>query len=59
MTVDEDAGTVATDPTTFPVPALTFGVGVPGGTPANGALYFDTTAAYVGYVGNAGTWHQF
>lgn len=43
----------------FPVGSVTFGVGVPGGTPTNGDLYFDTTAAYVGYVGNGGTWHQF
>lgn len=45
----------------FPVPAVTFGTGAPGGTPANGALYFDDTAPalYVGYVGRAGAWVQF
>lgn len=44
----------------FPVPSVTFGVGAPGGTPADGALYFDTTVAvYVGYVGNGGAWNQF
>lgn len=47
----------------FPAPAVgsvTFGTGVPGGTPADGDLYFDDTlATYVGYVGRGGTWHQF
>lgn len=43
----------------FPVPAVTFGTGAPSGTPATGALYFDTTlATYVGYVGRGGAWNQ-
>lgn len=42
------------------VPSVTFGTGVPGGTPADGALYFDDTGSpYVGYVGRSGSWHQF
>ncbi len=42
------------------VASVTFGVGAPAGTPANGDLYFDTTVAiYVGYVGNGGVWNQF
>lgn len=48
---------------TFPpvgVASVTFGVGAPGGTPAEGDLYFDTTlAVYVGYVGHSGAWNQF
>ncbi len=48
---------------TFPpvgVASVTFGVGAPGGTPAEGDLYFDTTiAVYVGYVGHSGVWNQF
>lgn len=50
-------------PITFPavgVASVTFGTGVPGGTPANGDLYFDDTGSpYVGYVGRAGAWQQF
>ena len=50
-------------PITFPpvgVPSVTFGTGAPGGTPADGALYFDDTGSpYVGYVGRAGVWQQF
>lgn len=44
----------------FPVPSVTFGTGAPGGTPEDGALYFDDTGSpYVGYVGRAGVWQQF
>lgn len=44
----------------FPVPSVTFGTGAPAGTPAAGALYFDTTiAVFVGYVGRSGVWNQF
>lgn len=59
VTVDMDAGTIDVDLTALPVPSVTFGAGAPAGAAATGALYFDTTAAYVGYVGNGGTWHQF
>ena len=42
------------------VPSVTFGTGAPGGTPANGALYFDDTLPiYSGYIGRAGVWKQF
>lgn len=42
------------------VGSVTFGTGAPGGTPADGDLYFDDTGSpYVGYVGRAGVWQQF
>lgn len=45
---------------THPVPSVTFGTGVPAGTPAEGALYFDTTGTpYAGYVGRSSAWHAF
>jgi hypothetical protein len=59
--LDISAGVLFVVWTEAPVPAVTFGTGAPGGTPVDGALYFDDTTSplYVGYIGRGGTWFQF